>query len=85
MNTFLGETVSTLTYTLDNVKDEVKDIKEKCLSNPKKYIFGSATKKYPQLKEIFYHIKSLEYEDKPKYSFIQEKLKEILYIYNSNN
>lgn len=42
-----GGIVSESINSLDNVKDEVKDMKEKCLSKPEKYIFGTATKKYP--------------------------------------
>ena len=50
------------------------------LKKPEKYLFNNPScRKYPQIKEIFYHIKSLEYKDQPKYSFVAEKLREIHY------
>lgn len=69
---------------IDNVKDEVKDIKSKCLKNPEKYLWATTTKRFPHLIEIFYHIKSLQYEDKPSYAFVAQKLREILTIYNAS-
>ncbi len=62
---------------LDNVKDEVRDIKMRCLNNPEKYLWTHNTRKYMQMRDIFYHLKCLSYEDKPNYSFIREKLVEI--------
>lgn len=76
MRSFHGETVNLyiLIFVLDNNKDEVKDIKMKCLKKPEKYLLTTTIKKFPQIREIFNHIKSLQYEDKPKYSFIANKL-----------
>lgn len=42
--------------------DEVKNIKNECLSNPEEKLW-IVTKDIPEVKEIFYHIKSLEYKD----------------------
>lgn len=67
---------------IDNVKDEVRDIKLKSMKNPEKYLWTTTTKKITQVKDIFNHIKSLDYDDKPKYCFISHKLQEILATYN---
>jgi hypothetical protein len=61
----------------------VRDIKIKSIKNPEKYIWTTTTKRYPQIRDIFYHIKSLQYDDKPKYSFIGDKLRDILRMYNA--
>jgi hypothetical protein len=50
-------------FPLDSVKDEVKDIKMKCLSNPEKYLWTTTTRRINAIRDIFYHIKSLNYED----------------------
>lgn len=49
----------------------------KCLKNPEKYLWTTTTKKFTQMRDIFYHIKSLQYEDKPSYSLIATKLREM--------
>ena len=49
----------------------------RCLSNPEKFLWTTTTKNFMPLKEIFYHIKSLKYEDRPNYCFIKDKLIEI--------
>jgi len=59
-------------YTMD----EVKLIKTRCLSNPDKFLW-EVTKNIPEVKNIFYHIKRLEYADKPDYQFIRDQLKSI--------
>lgn len=64
-------------YIIDSIKDEVKDIKMRCLSHPYQFLWTSTTKRMPQVIEIFNHIKALNYEDKPNYEFIREKLREI--------
>ena len=48
-----------LLKSVDNVKDEVREIKLKCLKNPEKYLWTTTTKRLSQIREIFYHIKSL--------------------------
>ena len=57
--------------------DEVKTIKERCLKQPEKYLWKT-TKEYDQIKNIFYHLLSLKYEDKPDYSYIRSELHLIL-------
>ena len=56
--------------------DEVKNIKTECLNNPEEKLW-IVTKDIPEVKEIFYHISSLGYKDKPNYSYIRERLKNI--------
>lgn len=51
--------------------DEVKNIKHDCLSNPDEKLWF-VTKDIQEVKEIFYHIQSLGYKDKPNYAFIRE-------------
>lgn len=53
-------------YTMD----EVKHIKTECLSNPEEKLW-IVTKDVPEVKNIFYHLKSLKYEDVPDYALIR--------------
>lgn len=53
-------------YTMD----EVKNIKTECLSNPEEKLW-IVTKDIPEVKNIFSHIQSLGYKDKPNYGFIR--------------
>lgn len=46
--------------------EEVKNIKNECLSNPEEKLW-IATKDIQEVKKIFYHLKSLNYKDKPDY------------------
>lgn len=49
MKRFHGAIVSYpkyVSFILDNVKDEVKDIKLKALKNPEKYLWVSTTKRF---------------------------------------
>lgn len=62
------------------MKDEVKDIKMRCLSHPEQFLWTTTTKFMPQVAEIFYHIKSLQYEDCPNYEFVRSKLREIKFF-----
>jgi hypothetical protein len=57
--------------------DEVKNIKHECLSNPEEKLWIT-TKDVPEVKDIFYHIQSLGYKDKPNYNLIRGSLKNIL-------
>ena len=79
MKTSLGEivSISISKYFLDNIKDEVKDIKMKCLSHPEKFLWTSTTKNFPSMIDIFNHIKNLKYEDRPDYNLIRTKLREV--------
>jgi hypothetical protein len=59
-------------YTMD----EVKNIKQECLSNPEEKLW-IVTKDIPEVKRIFYHIQSLNYKDKPNYALIRDQLRSI--------
>ena len=60
-------------YTMD----EVKNIKTECLNNPEEKLW-IVTKNIPEVKNIFFHLKSLNYKDQPSYSYIRGQLKSIL-------
>lgn len=49
-------------YTMD----EVKDIKTRCLKSPERLLWDK-TKNIQEVKNIFFYIKSLKYEDMPDY------------------
>lgn len=49
-------------------------MKEICLCDPEKKLFLSTTKNKPEIVEIFRHLKLLNYEDRPNYSFIKIQL-----------
>ncbi|TNV83274.1 hypothetical protein FGO68_gene1889 [Halteria grandinella] len=74
---FLDENIP---WKLTSMKDEVKDIKMRCLSHPEQFLWTTTTKFMPQVAEIFYHIKSLQYEDCPNYEFVRTKLREIKFF-----
>ena len=61
----------------DGKVDEVKMQKERCLKQPDKYLW-KVTKEYDQIKNIFYHLQSLKYEDNPDYAYIRSQLHSIL-------
>ena len=60
--------------------EEVKTIKHKCLENPDKHLWIK-TKNIPEVKNIFYHLRSLSYTDKPNYSLVKQQL---ISIYEQN-
>lgn len=60
-------------YTMD----EVKAIKTDCLENPEQKLW-IVTKDIQEVKNIFYHLKSLSYKDQPDYEYIRGQLKSIL-------
>jgi len=70
----LGETVPWRVCGED--KDEIEAVKNDCINNPEKFLLTNKCNK-PQLFEIFYHIKSLKYVDKPDYNLIRNKLREL--------
>lgn len=57
--------------------DEVKNIKTECLNNPEEKLW-IATKDVQEVKNIFYHLRSLTYKDIPNYELIRNQLKSIL-------
>jgi hypothetical protein len=75
-------------------RDEVAEIKSKCLRNPIEYLWNNPTesgfeykiKDIKQLKDIFYHIQNLKYESEPNYQLIRMLLLEIRndYLRQSN-
>ena len=48
-----------------------------CLLNPEKYLFLTTSKDKVEIINILDHIKTLKYEDRPNYEFIQNKLKDM--------
>ena len=68
-------------------RDEVAQVKSRCLRNPIKYLwnqnnpteggFDYKIKDVKQLKDIFYHIQNLKYESEPNYQLIRMLLLEI--------
>ena len=60
--------------------DEVKEIKTKCLRNPEKHLWKK-TQNLSEVRNIFYHLKKLEYHHKPDYEFIKSQL---ISIYENN-
>ncbi len=57
--------------------DEVKNIKTDCLNNPEEKLW-IVTKNIPEVRNIFLHLKSLNYKDQPSYVYIRNQLKSIL-------
>lgn len=51
--------------------NQVKDIKNKCLRHPKKKLWVGPTREIPEVEQIFNHIESLDYVDKPDYALIK--------------
>jgi hypothetical protein len=64
----------------DYTMDEVKAIKTDCMGSPEEKLWV-ATRHMVEVRNIFNHIKSLGYKDKPHYEVIRNNLKSIL---NSN-
>lgn len=61
-------------YTME----EVRLIKTECLNNPMEKLWRGATRQFEQVRQIFYHLNSLKYEDKPDYQLIRDNLRGIL-------
>jgi hypothetical protein len=58
------------------IKEIIEAHKNECINNPEKLLVSNKVNK-KQLFEIFYHINSLRYSDRPNYEFIRTKLKEL--------
>ena len=60
-------------------KDTVMSIKQKCMQNPVEDLWGCNRNiaDIKQLRQIFYHILNLKYEDQPNYSYIRMLLLDI--------
>ncbi|CAI2376554.1 unnamed protein product [Moneuplotes crassus] len=74
---FYGETLK-WRKERDNTMSQVQCIKEEALAEPEKYLWSSKTDEVPQIKEIFYHIKGLGYDDTPDYDLLFQILINIL-------
>lgn len=61
----------------DYTMDEVKAIKTDCLSKPEEKLW-IATKEMIEVRNIFAHIKTLGYKERPNYQLIRNNLKSIL-------
>ena len=55
-------------------KEEIKKMKERCLSKPEEYLFLTTSKSKIELYHIFNHLLSLDYYSCPDYKFIYEQL-----------
>jgi hypothetical protein len=55
----------------------VREIKTKCLTSPETYLWRTTTSKIPELHNIFYKIKQLQYSDRPDYEYIRNQLKSL--------
>ncbi len=58
----------------DNKADEVRDVKAKCLADPKTYLWCTTTSGMPEVQNIFYSIQKLQYVDRPDYAYIRAQL-----------
>jgi hypothetical protein len=63
-------------YTME----EVKDIKTRCLKAPERLLWDK-TKNIQEVKNIFYYINKLKYQDTPDYLYIKNQL---ISIYERN-
>lgn len=55
-------------------KEEIKKMKEKCLSNPQNFLFLTTTKDKFELYQIYSYLSTLMYQTKPDYQYIYEQL-----------
>ncbi len=62
----------------ENKVDEVRDIKAKCLADPENQLWKTTTASIPEVRNIFYSLSALKYEDRPDYEYIQSQLQQIL-------
>jgi hypothetical protein len=58
----------------DSNADDVKQIKEQCLIFPEKYLWPNTLCDNQEMRNIFYAINCLKYEDKPNYLYIRQQL-----------
>lgn len=61
-----------------NKADDVRDIKAKCLSNPEEHLWKTAINGMREIKNIFFCIARLRYEDRPDYDYIRKELNALL-------
>ena len=55
-------------------KEEIKKMKEKCLSNPEQYLFLTTTKNKQEIINIYRYLSTLEYSTCPNYQYISSQL-----------
>lgn len=58
--------------------NQVRDIKKDCLGDAENQLWSQETADLPEVKEIFYSIAKLKYEDRPDYEFIRQRLASII-------
>ena len=62
----------------DNKVDDVRDVKIKCFKEPEKYIWTSTTSKMSEVRNIYYTLYNLKYEDRPDYNYVRLQLMSLL-------
>ncbi len=62
----------------DNDANEVRDCKAKCMAEPEKYLWKTTTANLPEVRNIFYSLSRLRYQDRPNYRYIREQLNSML-------
>ncbi len=56
---------------LASVKDEVRNIKTRVFEDPESLLWRGTTRNLQPVKNIFYHLKRLNYEDRPDYDYVR--------------
>ena len=65
--------------SLEKRKESIMEIKEKWLKQPELYLWTNKTWTFPEVKEIWYYIASLEYDQIPNYKYIDNLLKKMMF------
>eukprot|EP00826_Nyctotherus_ovalis_P064081 TRINITY_DN9396_c0_g2_i5.p1 TRINITY_DN9396_c0_g2~~TRINITY_DN9396_c0_g2_i5.p1 ORF type:complete len:227 (-),score=52.30 TRINITY_DN9396_c0_g2_i5:53-733(-) len=58
--------------------EELAQVKADCMSNPEELLWRTTTAGIPELRNIFYYLKTLQYADRPDYEYIYAQLNQIL-------
>lgn len=58
--------------------EDLAQVKADCMSNPEKLLWRTTTAGVPELRSIFYYLKTLRYADRPDYEYIHAQLNQIL-------
>lgn len=62
----------------DSNADDVKAVKERCLSEPEKFLWPGTPCDSQEMRNIFHSIRALEYQSRPNYAYIREQLLSML-------
>lgn len=62
----------------DNKADDVRDVKTKCFSDPERYLWRTTTARNQEVRNIYYSLTPLKYEDRPDYEYIRQQLFSLL-------